>query len=130
MRILMVCGSRELIQVDQIPECLEHHLRGYSPEELSVITGGAQGADETALTFLQQRGYNVVVVLPDYKRRGRGAPLWRNVCMVRVADEVVAFWDGKSTGTQHAIESATRRKKPLTIWTPDASGLLACRGVA
>lgn len=118
----MVCGSRAFPIVGDIGAALAHHVQGYTTDELSIVTGGAEGPDTEALRWARALDYNVVTVLPNYPRYGRAAPLWRNVEMVRAADEVVAFWDRKSKGTRHAIDCATKRGRPLTIYS-DFTGL-------
>jgi hypothetical protein len=39
----------------------------------------------------------------------------RNKLIVEVCDEVIAFWDGKSTGTKHSINYAKELGKPFQI---------------
>jgi len=42
----------------------------------------------------------------------------RNRLVVAAADELVAFWDGRSTETQHVIEFARTNGKVFTIHGP------------
>lgn len=49
-----------------------------------------------------------------YKTFGEAAKA-RNWWIVRDADEVVAFWDGVSGGTAHAIAAAARLNRPIRI---------------
>ena len=39
----------------------------------------------------------------------------RNAQIIAEADQVVAFWDGKSPGTRNTIDRAKRANKPLEI---------------
>lgn len=59
--------------------------------------------------------------LPDWNRYGRSAGARRNAEIVKQADEVVAFWDGKSRGTQITIAMARAAGKPVTVY--DAKGI-------
>ena len=74
----------------------------------SVVSGGAQGADSLAAQWAVSRGLHLVVHKPDYQRFGRSAPLRRNELIVRSCELLVAFWDGRSRGTKHAIDLAVR----------------------
>lgn len=50
-------------------------------------------------------------------RTFRDAAFDRNGEIVRLAEKVYAFWDGKSTGTQNAIAHAKRLGKPYEVLT-------------
>lgn len=53
--------------------------------------------------------------LPEYSKYGRGAPLVRNDLIIDYADEVIAFWDGKSRGTKYVIEKCKSKNKKVTV---------------
>ena len=74
-----------------------------------VISGGARGADSLAARFAQERGLLLRVFRPAYSRYGRSAPLVRNKAIIAAAQLVVAFWDGQSAGTAHALRLARQR---------------------
>jgi uncharacterized phage-like protein YoqJ len=50
-----------------------------------------------------KNGIEVIVHRPNYNKDGRWAPLKRNDIIVNEADKIMAFWDGKSTGTKYVI---------------------------
>ncbi len=85
------------------------------PDATVVISGGALGVDSIAEQAARSRGLAVIVHFPDYARFGGKAPLERNKLIVADADRVVAFWDGRSTGTAHAIGLATKAGKPVEV---------------
>lgn len=84
----------------------------------SVVSGGARGADSLAARFAQARGLPLRVFLPDYTRYGRSAPLVRNKSIIAAAELVVAFWDGRSAGTAHALGLARRRGLVCHVFWP------------
>ena len=43
------------------------------------------------------------------------APLVRNREIVAYADQVLAFWDGKSPGTKYVIDQCKKQKKTVTV---------------
>ena len=54
--------------------------------------------------------------LPDYKTYGRVAPLKRNYLIVSYCDVVIAFWDGKSRGTEYTINLAKKMNKKVIVY--------------
>ncbi len=106
---IAIIGSRNLHI-----ENLEHYL----PQNVTeMISGGAKGIDTDAESFAKENGIKTVIFLPDYSRYGRGAPIVRNKQIVDYADEVIAFWDGKSRGTLSVIDYCKRQNKKITIFT-------------
>lgn len=82
-----------------------------------VVTGGAMGADRFAEAWARERGVPCTVVRPDYdKHEPKRAPLIRNDEIVRLSHEVIAFWDGQSTGTNYVIQRAMRHHKPVHVF--------------
>lgn len=93
-----IIGSRTLTNVD---------LEKYLPKNISlIISGGAKGIDTLAEIYADKHNIPKLILLPEYKKYGRNAPLKRNYLIVELADLVIAFWDGKSAGTQHSINYA------------------------
>ena len=104
-----VVGSRSLVVLD---------LGSYLPEGVTeLVSGGAQGIDRCARDYALFNGLKLTEFLPDYESYGRSAPLKRNLQIVDYADEVIAFWDGKSHGTRHVIENCHRLQKKVTVYT-------------
>ena len=106
---LAIIGSRGLI--------LEN-ISDYIPEGVcEIISGGAKGIDRCAEKYAKEKGIKMTVILPDYRRYKRGAPLVRNKEIIMAADEVIAFWDTASRGTRSAIELCRRLNKKVTVYT-------------
>jgi predicted Rossmann-fold nucleotide-binding protein len=85
------------------------------PNKKMIISGGAKGADQMAEQYAREHGIEVKVFLPDYKKHKQGAPIRRNELIVKEADLVVAFWDGKSKGTKGAITKAKSSGKEVRV---------------
>ena len=47
--------------------------------------------------------------------------LRRNDIIINEADKIIAFWNGKSTGTKYVINRAKKLNKPLEIILIDES---------
>lgn len=105
-----VIGSRGFSDYSKLEKDLER-LEGVQ----LIISGGAKGADQLAEKYAESRGIPIQVIKPDYKAHKQGAPIRRNEKIVQEADQVIAFWDGKSKGTKHVIEFAEKLNKGLSI---------------
>ncbi len=82
-----------------------NNLEEYIPENTTeIISGGAKGIDTCAREYALSHNIKLTEFLPEYERYGRGAPLKRNIAIVRSADIVLAFWDGSSRGTKFVID--------------------------
>ena len=80
-----------------------------------LVSGGAKGIDTCARVYALSHGLKLTEFLPDYRRYGRAAPLVRNREIVAYADQVLAFWDGKSPGTKYVIDQCKKQKKTVTV---------------
>lgn len=104
---LAIIGSRNLEISD---------LGKYIPKGVGeIVSGGAKGIDTCARAFAMENGISLTEFLPDYKSYGRAAPLKRNLEIIDYADEILAFWDGKSKGTEFVINKAKKQNKKVTV---------------
>lgn len=96
MRVL-VCGGRNFTD----PEAVFHELHQLAEKHgwLTVIEGGAQGADALARHWAQLCYHGVVTVHAEWRRLGRAAGPARNARMLVSGkpDLVLAFPGGKGT---------------------------------
>jgi hypothetical protein len=88
------------------------------PPDTVIVTGGAQGVDMVAESEARLRSLSVVVIPAQWDRYGNKAGPLRNTELVRAIDRLVAFWDGESTGTRHAIAVAEQAKVPVVVYRP------------
>lgn len=94
-----------------------------SSDVTEIVSGGAKGIDQCARAYAMANGLALTEFLPDYARYKRSAPLRRNEQIVCYADEVLAFWDGRSAGTKHVIglcEKAGKRCRVVLCTKEDA----------
>lgn len=80
-------------------------------EPVTIISGGAKGADSLAATYAKQNNLPLLEYKPDWKKYGRGAGPVRNAQIISDADLIIAFWDGVSKGTLDAINKAKKMNK-------------------
>lgn len=105
---IAVIGSRGLVIND---------LGKYLPANVTeIVSGGAKGIDTCAREYALSNGIKLTEFSPEYNKYGRGAPLKRNLLIIDYADEVLAFWDGRSSGTKYVIEQCRKRNKKVSIF--------------
>lgn len=76
-----------------------------------VVSGGARGADALGEEFAYIHNIKLTVFPADWETHKRAAGPIRNEQMAKYADGVIAFWDGKSSGTKNMISVAAKYKK-------------------
>ena len=100
-------GSRNLTV-----ENLGEYLRADCTE---IVSGGAKGIDECAAKYAKANDLVLTEFLPQYERYKRAAPIVRNKQIVDYADLVLAFWDGKSKGTESVLRYCEKTGKQSEI---------------
>ena len=111
---LAVVGSRSFNDYDLLSFVLDEYYE-LSGNNLILVSGGALGADSLAERYSIEWSLPICIFKPDWTRFGKSAGYIRNKDIVNFADEVVAFWDGKSKGTKHTIDLAERQNKTLVV---------------
>ncbi|MBX3290007.1 MAG: DUF2493 domain-containing protein [Acidobacteria bacterium] len=109
---VLICGSRTINDPAMISLAIEES--GINPTH--IISGGARGIDRLAGEYAASNGIKFTEYLADWDRYGKRAGFMRNYIMVGEAEAVIAVWDGKSTGTKHAIDTAKSSGKPVFVY--------------
>lgn len=86
--------------------------------DVEIVSGGARGVDTIANLAGSSHELRVNVIPFSSGGTDRLAGKRRNWQIVREADEVVAFWDGWSNGTAHAVTAATAIGKRVWVYAP------------
>lgn len=112
-----VIGSRDFEDKRRLYDIL---TKNYDRIKL-IISGGARGADSLAVAWAADYGIPYLVFPamwhnPFTGEHDKGAGFRRNVQIIDQCDVVIAFWDGKSSGTAHSIETAGLKQKPVKIY--------------
>lgn len=95
-----------------------NNLGDYLPKDTTeIVSGGARGIDRCARMYANTHNIRLTEFLPQYEIYGRSAPLKRNLEIIRYADIVLAFWDGKSHGTRFVIENCKKENVPIKVFT-------------
>jgi hypothetical protein len=86
--------------------------KGVKLPDVTIVSGGAKGADSLGRDFAQKHSAKYLEFLPDWEKFGKSAGVVRNADIVKNSDFVLAFWDGQSGGTRHSLELAQKTGKP------------------
>jgi len=88
-----------------------------SLDKVTIISGGAKGADHCAEKTAKHFKVPIDIHPADWDKFGKSAGYIRNKEMLALGPDVVmAFWDGKSKGTQNTINGARDRKITTFIY--------------
>lgn len=97
-----IVGSRDFPEMDRVAALVDL-LR----PDATVISGGARGVDNAAVTYAIATDRQGIEVRPRVRQGHAAEDLKnRNEVIVLGSDVVVAFWDGQSHGTAHTIRKA------------------------
>lgn len=89
----------------------------YLPKSTNeIVSGGARGIDTCAREYALKNDIKLTEFLPDYKKYGKAAPLRRNLEIIEYSDLVIAFWDGKSRGTEFVIKNCRNKNKQIKVY--------------
>jgi predicted Rossmann-fold nucleotide-binding protein len=115
---VLICGGRDFTDrslfystMDDLSEELD--FDGNQP--ITIIEGGARGADTLAREYAEESGWGLEEYPADWKKDGRRAGYVRNTKMLEEGrpDVVVAFPGGK--GTAMMVDIAKRAEVPVRM---------------
>jgi len=114
---LIIAGGRDFVDATRIATEIDAlNQQGLIPDDLELVCGMARGADITAFNIFHAAGLPIHQFKPDWSI-GKSAGFIRNAEMAKFADAAVCFWDQKSKGTKHMIETMLRLRKQVWVFT-------------
>lgn len=124
---LAIVGSRSLNEEQEI--CVEnaieavvymtHKDKSDIYENCQLVSGGAKGVDTVAKVMANWFKIKCIEFIPNWDKHGKAAGPIRNKLIVDECDKLVAFWDGKSKGTENSIDLAEKAGKLLAVFYLD-----------
>ena len=116
MTTILACGSRGWDDRTTIVDA----LRSFAPRgPVTVITGGARGADSLAHSAALELGFETKVFPADWNAHGKRAGFLRNLQMLDERPDVVLAFSLGTKGTEHTTSEAIRRGIHTRIFSPD-----------
>jgi len=103
---VIIAGGRDFNDYKLLKDAASKFLHGCTLDDITIISGKAKGADSLAIKLAREYGLDLITKPADWDKYGRSAGFIRNVEMADIATHLLAFWDGKSRGTRHMIETA------------------------
>ena len=109
---VIIAGSRTR---EPSVEEISRAMRDSGFDVIEVVSGGARGADLCGEAWAEYSNIPISRFPAQWERYGISAGYRRNAEMGEYADAILAFWDGRSSGTKHMIEFMQAKGKPTSI---------------
>ena len=103
---VIVAGGRDFNDYELLRNKLDFLLQDKEKSAVEIVSGTANGADKLGERYAFANSIQVKCFPANWEAFGRSAGYKRNKQMAEYADALVAFWDGKSKGTEHMINLA------------------------
>jgi hypothetical protein len=123
---IIIAGKRNFDDYNLLKNKVDVYLSKLNKNEIEIITGGATGADALGKRYAKEYGLRWQEFPAEWdkyppEQRKKAGPI-RNKKMAHYAratqDSVgylIAFWDGKSSGTKSMIELAKKSELKIRI---------------
>lgn len=112
---LGIVGSRTFLDYQLLKTTIDQIINSSTNSITHIVSGGAKGADTLASRYAEEKNFEMIVFKPNWKKYGKRAGFIRNTDIIYTSDIIVAFWDGKSSGTKDSIDKALELNKQVII---------------
>ena len=118
MFYVLIVGSRNFDNYNLLKAKCNELLKNH--KEITVVSGGARGADALAKKYAEDKGYGYIEFPANWDKYGKSAGYIRNEQMHKFISEkekrgVIAFWDGASKGTAHNFDLAKKYRNEIKV---------------
>jgi predicted Rossmann fold nucleotide-binding protein DprA/Smf involved in DNA uptake len=110
-----IVGSRTFNDFDLLLRTINRICKMFAEHEITIVSGGAQGADYLAEEYAKENDLKTIIFKAEWEIYGKAAGFARNRHIVDSSDFLVAFWDGKSRGTNNTMNKAIKTGKPILV---------------
>jgi len=111
---VIIAGGRDFNDYDLLRKQCDHLLQNQVVVE--IVSGTAKGADQLGERYAKEKEYKITRFPANWDEYGKSAGYIRNEEMAKYADALIAFWDGKSKGTEHMINLAKQYNLKVKIY--------------
>lgn len=109
---IIIAGGRDFNNYEMLSATLDQLKKPFE-----VVCGEARGADALGKRYAIQHGLIVHSFPANWDKFGKSAGYKRNAEMAEFADALIAFWDGKSRGTDSMIKLAKNKWLKVKVIT-------------
>ena len=102
---IIIAGSRDFFNYQLLKLKCDKILKKVD-SSIEIVSGEARGADKLGEEYAVNKKYRIKRFPADWEKYGKSAGFRRNEQMAEYADCLIAFWDSKSRGTKHMIDTA------------------------
>lgn len=114
---IIIAGGRDFENYEYMCEILNdlfYNSTNFEKRDIKIISGMAKGVDTFAIRYADEHNLTKILFPANWKLYSRAAGFLRNEDMLSIATHLIAFWDGKSSGTKHMIDIA--QEKGIPVW--------------
>jgi hypothetical protein len=105
---VIIAGSRAFTDYQKLKKECNQFLQEQT--DIQIVSGDHyKGADKLGIQYANERGLNLIKFPADWDSYGKAAGPKRNSKMASYAHALIAFWDGKSRGTNNMIQLAKQK---------------------
>ena len=108
----IIAGGRDFDNIYIMAQALDP----FEKDITEVVSGTARGADSIGEQWARGRDIPIKRFEPNWEQYGKSAGFIRNSEMGTYADAAICFWNGKSAGTKHMIQTMKFQHKPYYVF--------------
>ena len=109
----IIAGGRDFNNYQKLKEICDKIIT--DKENSEVVCGCAKGADSLGKQWAIENNVLVTEFPANWETHGKSAGVIRNTEMAKYATHLIAFWDEKSKGTKHMIDTAKKRNLKMIV---------------
>ena len=114
----LIVGTRTFSNYESFKKKCDYLLQNV--KDIVIVSGGAKGTDTLAKQYAKEKDYYYIEFPANWNKHGKAAGYIRNDEMHKFISKqknrgVIAFWNGKSKGTEHSFGLAKKYDNPLKL---------------
>lgn len=110
---IIIAGGRDFKNYELLKQKCDYFINNI--DNIEIVCGMAKGADLLGKKYAQEKGFKIKEFPANWNSYGNSAGVIRNKEMADYSDSLIAFWDGKSSGTKNMIETARKLNLKIRI---------------
>lgn len=111
---IIVAGTRDVTNKQGVFDAMDM-VNGFYHGDIEIVSGLARGPDTFGKLWAEKNNKKCHEFPASWDKYGKRAGYLRNEQMAEFSDVLVAFWDGKSKGTDHMINLAKKHGLKVVI---------------